>query len=55
MPFRVQYSTFSHGSEGDKIFGTYILALQYSIFSHGSESKYAIAPLVLSVRENTIL
>lgn len=45
----------SHGSEGmsDLYEKNKCVAVQY--ISHGSESKYAIAPLVLLVWENTIL
>lgn len=49
------YSKISDGSEGDEVKRITKERLQYSTFSHGSESKYAIAPLVLLVLENTIL
>ena len=51
----LQYSIISDGSEEDEKWEKNPALLQYSIFSHGSESQYAIAPLVLLVRENTIL
>ena len=51
----LMYSKFSHGSEGNINQSLHLFLLMYSMYSHGSESKYAIAPLVLLVRENTIL
>ena len=52
---QLMYSKFSHGSEGNINQSLRLFLLMYSMYSHGSESKYAIAPLVLLVRENTIL
>lgn len=51
----LQYSMISLGSEGNVNQSLRLFLLMYSMYSHGSESKYAIAPLVLLVRENTIL